>query len=492
MHRLAILIIRSIHDTIQAFAAARMDVCITWRNETHRVVRSGMDYREAIAYVIERSGYDRGFVANPFDAETIGLKRTARLLELSGYPERRYPSIHVAGSKGKGSTAAFLASVLHADGRRVGLYTTPHLHTFRERIQIGGSPISETDFADLTAQLAGLNSTLARERPDWGEATAFEVTTALAFCAFAHAVVDVAVIEVGLGGRLDATNVIEPRVSVISSISFDHVGILGNTLREIATEKGGIIKPGRPVVSAAQHPEAAAALDAIASERGSGLYLGGRDWRVRGTSERFDVEGPLATVAGLTSGLAGRHQTENAGLAVSTLQVLQFHGLPVTEDAIRSGIAGVTWPGRFEIVQASPLIIVDGAHNVDSARRVAETLLDRYPDVRRTLVLGIARDKDIAGMLRELLPVAERVIATASHSPRAATPDEIVATAREIDAAVALETSASVAEALARVESTPHAQDVTLVTGSLYAVAEAREALGLASAPAFERELLYR
>ena len=241
-----------------------------------------MNYREAIGYIIDRSGYDRGFVANPFDAETVGLRRTAWLLDGLGNPERAVPAVHVAGTKGKGSTAAFLAAILRASGRRVGLYTSPHLHTFRERIQIHGAPVREASFADLTTEIAPLNARLAGEHPDWGEATAFEVATALAFLAFARAEVDVSVIEVGLGGRLDATNVLDPEVSVITSISYDHTRILGDTLAEIAAEKGGIIKPGRPVVSAPQQTEAAETLQRIARERGCELLMGGVDWHASG------------------------------------------------------------------------------------------------------------------------------------------------------------------------------------------------------------------
>ncbi|MBX6341820.1 MAG: bifunctional folylpolyglutamate synthase/dihydrofolate synthase, partial [Thermomicrobiaceae bacterium] len=254
-----------------------------------------MDYRAAISYLLERSGYDRGFVANPFDAETVGLRRTAWLLAALDNPQARYPSLHVAGTKGKGSTAACLAAALRASGRRVGLYTSPHLHTFRERVQIDGLPIDEDLFAALTAEIAPLNRRLAAEHPDWGEATAFEVATVLAFLAFARAGVDAAVVEVGLGGRLDATNVLVPEVAVITAISLDHTRILGETLAEIAAEKGGIIKPGVPVVSSPQAGEARATLERIAAERGAPLYLGGRDWQVSGTPDRFEVTGPWGT-----------------------------------------------------------------------------------------------------------------------------------------------------------------------------------------------------
>ncbi|WP_040669243.1 bifunctional folylpolyglutamate synthase/dihydrofolate synthase, partial [Nitrolancea hollandica] len=227
-----------------------------------------MNYRDAVAYILQRAGYDRGFVANPFDAETVGLQRTEWLLAQLDHPERRYPVVHIAGTNGKGSTAACAAAILQAAGLRVGLYTTPHLHTFRERIQIDGRPIPEEHFAALTGELVPLNRWLAADRPDWGEATAFELSTVLAFQAFARAGMQVAVVEVGLGGRLDATNVVLPEVSVITPVSFDHTHVLGDTLTSIATEKGGIIKPGRPVICGVQPLEALTTLERLAAGRG--------------------------------------------------------------------------------------------------------------------------------------------------------------------------------------------------------------------------------
>jgi dihydrofolate synthase / folylpolyglutamate synthase len=452
-----------------------------------------VNYQEAIAYVIERSGYDRGFVANPFDAESIGLRRTEALLQMLDFPDTRYPTVHIAGSKGKGSTAAMLDSILRASGYRTGLYTTPHLHTFRERIQINGEPISEQTFADLTGEIIPLNSRLTEEHTDWGEATAFEVSTALAFLAFARAPVDIGVIEVGLGGRLDATNVIKPLISVISSISLDHISILGDTLSEIAAEKGGIIKEGRPVISALQRPEAAKTLQRIAVERGSTLTLGGPDWQVTGTTRDFTVSGPNGQINGLRCGLAGQHQVQNAGLAVVTAQELAARGYRITEEHIRDGIATVQWPGRFEHVHQNPAIIVDGAHNVDSVERLVEALNEEYPNRRITLIVGIARDKDVAGMLEALAPIASRIIATSSRSPRATDPDSLVQTLRTINPGVTASTASSVALALSEILAEPEdSQHVVCVTGSLYAVAEAREALGLAEPADFEQELLYR
>jgi dihydrofolate synthase / folylpolyglutamate synthase len=452
-----------------------------------------VNYKEAITYIIDRSGYDRGFVANPFDAESVGLRRTEALLQMLDFPDTRYPTVHVAGSKGKGSTAAMLDSILRAAGYRVGLYTTPHLHTFRERIQINGEPISEANFAGLTEELIPLNERLAEEHPEWGEATAFEASTALAFLAFARAPVDIGIIEVGLGGRLDATNVIKPLLSVISSISLDHTSILGDTLSEIASEKGGIIKDGRPVIAAAQQPEAAETLQRISDERNTTLALGGRDWSASGTTRDFTVASSHGQISNLRCGLAGQHQVQNAGLAVIAAMELASRGFQISEDQLRQGIATVWWPGRFELARRYPPVIVDGAHNVDSCERLVEALAEEYPDYRVSLVLGIARDKDVHGMVRTLAPAASEIIATASRSPRATAPGDLVATVREVNPDTIASSAQSVAEALNRLLSGSTGEaHVICVTGSLYAVGEAREALGLAETADFEQELLYR
>jgi dihydrofolate synthase/folylpolyglutamate synthase len=451
-----------------------------------------MDYRQAIAYIIERSGYDRGFVANPFDAETVGLRRTAWLLEALGNPQAQRPAVHIAGTKGKGSTAAFITSILRASGRSVGLYTSPHLHTFRERIQLNGAPIAEQLFADLTAEIAPLNARLAEEKPEWGEATAFEISTVLAFLAFARAPVDLMVIEVGLGGRLDATNVLDPHVSVITSISLDHTRILGDTLEEIASEKGGIIKPRRPVVIAPQRDEARDTLLGIAAERGCEVLLAGRDWQTSGAASSFVADGPWGRYDALESALVGRHQVENAGTALATCWLLDRDGLALPEATIREGLRTVNWPGRFENEQSEPLVIVDGAHNVDSAERLAATLDERYPDRPLTLILGIAQDKDVEQMVRILARRASLLIATASHHPRAASAGRIVAAAEALEPPVPhIATAAGVAQALDLAQSSAP-ESLICATGSLYVVAEAREALGLGRSDDFERELLFR
>jgi dihydrofolate synthase/folylpolyglutamate synthase len=452
-----------------------------------------MNYRDAIAYILQRAGYDRGFVANPFDAETVGLQRTEWLLAQLDHPERRYPVVHIAGTNGKGSTAACVAAILQAAGLRVGLYTTPHLHTFRERIQIDGRPIPEEHFAALTGELVPLNRLLAAEHPDWGEATAFELSTVLAFLGFARASMQAAVIEVGLGGRLDATNVVLPEVSVITPVSFDHTHVLGNTLTSIATEKGGIIKPGRPVICGLQPPEALMTLERLAAERGSPFFVAGRDWRVSRPPDGFDLLGPWGGYRNLRLSLIGPYQVENAATAVAACWMLGQGGLPVSEQAIRDGLAAVRWPGRLEVVRERPTIIVDGAHNAGGAEQLAAAIRASFRWRRLTLILGTGHGKDVEGIIRALAPIADHLIVTASRHPRAVPSAWIAAVvstgiraSTRVDEAETLD--AALVLALAEAES----DDLICVAGSLYLVAEAREAFGLAEPPEFERELLSR
>ncbi len=453
-----------------------------------------MNYRDAIAYILQRAGYDRGFVANPFDAETVGLQRTEWLLAQLEHPERRYPILHIAGTNGKGSTAACIAAILQAAGLRVGLYTTPHLHTFRERIQIDGRPIPEEHFATLTGELVHLNRRLAAERPDWGEATAFEFSTVLAFLAFARAGMQVAVIEVGLGGRLDATNVVLPEVSVITPVSFDHTHVLGNTLTSIATEKGGIIKPSRPVICGLQPPEVLMTLERLAAGRVSPFFVAGRDWRVSGTPDGFDLLGPWGDYRDLRLPLIGPHQIDNAATAIAACWMLGQRGLPVPEQAIRDGLAAVRWPGRMEVVRERPTIILDGAHNVGGAEQLAAAIRASFRWRRLTLILGAGHGKDVEGIVRTLAPIADRLIVTASRHPRAVPPAWIAAAvaSTSVRASTRVDEAATLDAALDLALAAAESDDLIGVAGSLYLVAEAREALGLAEPAEFERELLNR
>ncbi|MCS7256108.1 MAG: folylpolyglutamate synthase/dihydrofolate synthase family protein [Thermomicrobium sp.] len=449
-----------------------------------------MDYVAALRFLRDRAGYDRGFVANPFADEGIGLARTAWLCAVLGDPQQRYRSVHIAGTKGKGSTAALLTAMLRAAGYRVGLYTSPHLHTLRERVQIDGQPIAPETFGQLMAELAEVDARLQRAHPEWGAATAFELVTVLAFLAFARAGVDVGVIEVGLGGRLDATNVILPDVAAITRIGYDHMAILGSTLAAIAREKAGIIKPGRPVVSAPQEPEAAAVIEAVAREHGAPLWLGGRDWHVAGNWEQFTFRAPRWELSGLCSNLRGHHQVENAGVALATLPWLAERGVTVSEPAIRQGLATAQWPGRLEVLRERPLVVADGAHNRESAERLAGAVRECFRWARLWLVLGVMRDKEIERIVAALAPLADAVFVVERFAPRAAAAERLVAAWQGAAPEKPAWTFQSVAAALAAALDQAGPDDLVLVTGSLAMAAGAREVLGLAVSDPREHEVL--
>ncbi|MCS7051346.1 MAG: bifunctional folylpolyglutamate synthase/dihydrofolate synthase [Thermomicrobium sp.] len=449
-----------------------------------------MDYFAALRFLRDRAGYDRGFVANPFVDEGIGLQRTAWLCAALDHPERRSRSVHIAGTKGKGSTAALLAAMLRAAGWRVGLYTSPHLHTLRERVQIDGEPIAPETFGALMAELAAADEALRAARPGWGPATAFELVTVLAFLAFARAPVDIAVVEVGLGGRLDATNVIVPDVAAITRIGYDHMAILGSTLAAIAREKAGIIKPGRPVVSAPQEEEAASVIQDVARERQAPLWLGGRDWEVEGDWQDFRFRAPGLALAGLRLALRGTHQVENAGVALATLPWLRPSGITVPEDAVRTGLETARWPGRLEVLRERPLVVVDGAHNRESAQRLAESVRSVFRWDRLWLVLGILRDKEIDRIVGALAPLADALFAVEGFAPRAASAERLLTAWQGMVPGREARVFRSVAEALEDALARAGADDLVLVTGSLGMVAAAREALGIATADPREAEVL--
>lgn len=422
-----------------------------------------------------------------YSPEKFNLGRMRLLMEKLGDPDRVYPIIHVAGTKGKGSVSALCASALQAAGYRTGLYTSPHLQDYAERIQIDGRSIPHADLISLVEEIKPTIESIP-------ELTTFEITTALAYLYFRDQGVEVGVIEVGLGGRLDATNVCHPLVIVITSISYDHTQILGNSLAEIAAEKAGIIKPGVPVVIAPQKEEALAVLERIASERGAPLTLVGREylfapfahslvnqtllvwpksdqWRADeyiesgGTQEWEPVR--------LTIPLQGYHQVENAATAYVALQIADEAGLRIAEDEIRMGFSQVVWPGRFEILQRYPPVIIDSAHNRDSALKLRLALDDYYPGYPVILVFGASEDKDISGMFAELLPRVRQVVATRSFHPRAIEPARLVELAHRFGRpASACET---IEEALREARRLSAGEAAILVTGSIFVAAAARE-----------------
>jgi dihydrofolate synthase/folylpolyglutamate synthase len=389
-----------------------------------------------------------------------GLERIEGLLAALDHPELRYTLVQVAGTNGKGSAAAMIAAMLKAAGRRTGLYTSPHLVSFRERIRVNGEPIAEDDVVDGVEALGTLVARL--------DATMFEATTALALDHFARQGVDVAVLEVGLGGRLDATTVGAPAVSAITRIDLDHQAILGPTLADIAREKAAIIRSGL-AVSAAQEAAAAAVVEARARAVGVPLLVEGRELGVEVQGRDLDAQritctGPGWTVRDLELALLGVYQPSNAVVAIGAARALG-----VGEAAVREALRSVQWPGRFQVLGGDPCVVLDGAHNVGGARALAASLRAYFPDRPLTLVLAVSGDKDAAGMLAELAPLARRLIVTAASNPRALPAAALAARAPQGSAP---ETASSVEQALALALAAPR-HPIICVAGSLFAVADA-------------------
>jgi dihydrofolate synthase / folylpolyglutamate synthase len=421
----------------------------------------------ALAWLFSLADQERGVGWNPRASpeEQWKLGRTRALLDLAGAPDRRLRIALVAGTKGKGSTCAMLASILGAAGVRCGLYTKPHLQTYRERIRIDGRAVDPGQFAQAVERMRAVVRNLP---PEAGEPTTFEVTTAMALEVFAREGCEMAVVEVGLGGRLDATNATDPFLSVITSISYDHTAILGSTLGAIAAEKAGIMRPGRAVFVAEQRAAAMAALRRACRTVGS----------------RCEVVPPLAHDVALL----GSHQRQNAALAIAAARAMAESA---DDAAIERGLARVRWPGRFEVFGRAPPVVLDGAHNGASAEALAATLQAYAPGRRIIVVVGINRDKDARAVLKPLLGVARSVWATqARDNPRALDAHSLGRLCRSLGADVQVETDLVAALAAATGSRGGGRRDraegvgIVCVTGSLMLVGQARVALGL---PAPER-----
>jgi dihydrofolate synthase/folylpolyglutamate synthase len=402
-----------------------------------------------------------------------GLDRIERLLSALGHPERAFPAIHIAGTNGKGSVAAMLASILGAAGHRVGRYTSPDLEDFRDRIAVDGQWIGEDDLARGVDSLLPLLSS-GRDQP-----TQFEALTAVAFDHFAARHVDLAVVEVGLGGRFDATNVVRPLLSLLTNVGRDHLHLLGPTLADVAWEKVGIAKPGVPLLVGDLVPEAERVVAAVCAGLGAeplrsdSVTVGrvARDWE----KAVYDVRGeglPDRVVIPLLGG----YQAANLRLALSALQVLRRRGLRLLDEAILSGLASVRWPGRFEVVAREPAIVLDGAHNLPGALALADEVRDWFPDREvRHLLFGALADKEVGPMMDALFPLFPRVTLTRSRSPRALPVGDLLAACPRVDPPPA--SSGSVEEGLALARWALRSQDALVVTGSLTVVAEARAVL---------------
>jgi dihydrofolate synthase/folylpolyglutamate synthase len=403
----------------------------------------------------------------------LGLDNIRHLMTVLGEPHKRFRSVHITGTNGKGSTAAAIATILQDAGYRTGLYTSPHLIDFTERIRVNGEPISTERVVRLTERVRAA----AGDIP----ATFFEFTTAMAFFYFAESSVEAVVAEVGMGGRYDATNVLSPLVSVITNVDFDHQAFLGNTLEQIAFEKAGIVKPGVPVVTATDRPEASEVIRTVSREQGAPLYRVGDEIRAEGLSpRRFRYQGIRRSYSDLDFALMGRHQLSNAACALAALELLEPVGLPVGEASIRRGLSTVRWDGRLEMIRPGPYgaaVLLDGAHNPAGARVLRVFLEETRPPrpARLVLVLGILRDKDIDGILAELVPLADEVVLTRPGYDRAEPPADLK---RRVDSfAVRSIVREPVEEAVRYAQSVAAPADLICVTGSLYTMGEARSYL---------------
>lgn len=425
-----------------------------------------MDYEEAIAYIQHLCT----FGIKP------GLARIKRLLALLGNPEAGLKCIHVAGTNGKGSTSALIASVLQCQGYKIGVYSSPHLQSYRERLMINGDMIERPEFARLVEMLRPRLAQVLQETNE--QPTEFEVLTAMALQYFHEQGVDFAVLEAGLGGTWDSTNVITPLVAVITNVSFDHMDRLGGTLAEIAGQKAGIIKPGVPVVTAAAD-EALAVIKAVASDKDAplidiGRYPPGQLISLEKGGQTFHLTTARREYRNLRTALLGPHQMMNGLVALAVCEQMQLQGIAIGERAIYQGFSQARWPGRFEIISQAPLIVLDGAHNPDGARTLRATFESLFPGCEAVFVVGVLADKDYAQMLREFSAIAEVIILTAPDSPRAADPAVLAAAVSGCETIVQPDLREAVTAGI-RLAGTGK---IMCVCGSLYMVGQVQEMLG--------------
>jgi dihydrofolate synthase/folylpolyglutamate synthase len=433
-----------------------------------------LNYSQAEDYLNSFTNYEQ-IPGITYAQVGYSLRHVEELLNRMGDPQLAAQTIHIAGTKGKGSVAAMIAKVLSTSGCKTGLYTSPHFHNLRERIAIDGSLISEAEFAAAMAEVKPFIESMKQDT-SLRQLTYFEALTALAFAYFRKKRVDFQVLEVGLGGRLDATNVVpNPTVCIITSISLDHTQILGNTIGEIAREKAGIIKSGCWVVISSQPEEAVAVITSICHEKKAKVVQVGKDvtWHeisgdlhrqslvIEGRTGKYQVSIPLL----------GDFQLENAATTVAALEILASEGSAISAPDIAQGLAQVKWPGRFQIMQEHPTVVIDGAHNVASMRRLVNNVNVYFPQKRILLVFGTSCDKDIPGIVNELVSLSPQVIITQASHSRAA---PVSALAAEFGKrGIEPETGETVTEAISRALSLAGRTDVVCVTGSLFVVAEA-------------------
>lgn len=443
----------------------------------------------AIDFLTSRIDYERT-LSVPYGQRDFRLDRMHKLAALLGNPQDSLRIVHIAGTKGKGSTAAMIESMLRAAGFRTGLYSSPHLDRLEERLRVDGIECSADDLADLVERLRPAVAALDAEPGDFGHGpTYFEIITAMALVHFQLRRVDAAVLEVGLGGRLDSTNICQPLVSVITSISFDHTQQLGSTLSAIAGEKAGIVKPGTPLVSGVLQDEPREVIAQAAQQQGCRIVQLGSDFHFQYTPPRhletahqrghidfqYSIAGVALDLAGLELNLTGCHQAANAAVAIATVMELRRNGWNIPDSSLRQGLAQVKWPARVEVIGRKPTVVLDAAHNVASVIALVQSLHESFATRRRLLVFATSRDKDVRGMLQVLLGKFDEVIFTRYwNNPRGVPPEELKAIAEELSPGATVHVCADSATAwqLANQLATP--EDLICITGSFFLAAEIR------------------
>ncbi|MFA6010694.1 MAG: folylpolyglutamate synthase/dihydrofolate synthase family protein [Desulfobacteraceae bacterium] len=397
----------------------------------------------------------------------LGLSTMERILEKLGNPHKDFISIHVAGTNGKGSVASTLSHILHQSGYKTGLYTSPHLVSFNERIMVDSEEVSNEDV---------IESYRAVEAANTGErsATFFEISTAMAFYLFRKRKVEYAVIETGMGGRLDATNIISPALSIITNISLEHKSYLGSTLSDIAYEKAGIIKAGAPVITAVDQDKVISVIKKTAQEKSAPLYVYRQDFKVRRKKQEgsFTYYGIKNTWQDMQVELKGKHQVDNGALALAACEVLKNVATKISERTIRMGLKATLWPGRLEVVSQNPLTMVDGAHNLMSIHKLSDYLEESHPDKKITLVTGVLDDKSYSAMFNRILPLCSSVILTQAKTERAIEPEKLFQVAKDLCNDVTIIND--IPKAIRHAESKTAVNDMICISGSLYVVGEAK------------------
>lgn len=438
-------------------------------------------YQEAIDFLFAMVDYEK-LSSYKYSLPNFDLRGTERMLGSVGNPHKTMKLLHIAGTKGKGSTAIMAQSILTKCGYKTGLFTSPHLVDLEERMTIDGRMVPKDDVRRIMGTLRPYVDSIRREAPEQSP-TFFELVTALGFCYFAEQKVDYGVIEVGMGGRLDSTNVIRPLVSIISHLDFDHVRQLGPTLDRIAWEKAGIIKPGVPVVCAPQRQDALAVIEKTCCERNAPLHLLGRDFVLSDVESSltddqphccFTLRTPARLLRNVCMPLLGRHQASNAALAIRSVEILEETGeCRLSEQILRDALAQVRCPARIEVIPGTPLVILDGAHNVAAMEALREVLVENLSGRRLFFVFGVARDKDVDGIIQRFAPLASGIAVTRSDSPRAVPSFVLLEKAKQVPHVEVIGTEDAIA-ALEQAKKWARGNDVIIITGSLYLAGKLR------------------